>query len=70
MNSLSSSVIEKFVNVIPTDSHGQDVIYASKTDYKDIVRFLKLYLILFLTNAMKEYDLLFQLMKIKQMLIQ
>ena len=41
MNSLSSSVIEKFVNVIPTDSHGQDVIYASKTDYKDIVRFLK-----------------------------
>ena len=41
MNSISENVLTKFTNAIASDSHGQDVIYASKEDYKNIVEFLK-----------------------------
>ena len=41
MNSLSTSVVTKFADAIASDSHGQDVIFATKENYKAIVEFLK-----------------------------
>jgi NADH:ubiquinone oxidoreductase subunit C len=41
MNSISKQILEKFPNIFSNDSHGQDVIYSTKQDYKNIVQFLK-----------------------------
>jgi NADH-quinone oxidoreductase subunit C len=41
MNSLSQAVTEQFPDAIFVDSHGQDVIYCSQDNYKNIAAFFK-----------------------------